>query len=139
MKREALLVILVLWGSSSVRASVSDDLDTLTCSGEVHVERSRGVILDIKLSVERGAELLLGTLVTDEESCLSQCCKSSDCDLALYKTDGVSKKGHNNCYLVHCGSRSNCQMVQLQSFNSLFLSRELSTGTSKGEAIRDGW
>ena len=136
MKCEALVLVLVLW-VSFVGASLNDDLDSLTCPGDVRLERSMGMILDIKKSVDRGAELLLGTLSTDEESCLSQCCESSDCDLALYKTDGVSKKGHNNCYLVHCGVRSNCLMVKLPSFNSLFLSRKLQAGATEGEVARN--
>ncbi len=101
------------------------------------VEQSDGTILDIKKSVSLGAKLLVGTWAKSQDSCLSRCCRETDCDMALFKTDGVSPKG-NNCYLVHCGSLNNCHMVPLDSFNTFFFTTRTSSrsGLRTGEGIQ---
>ena len=124
-------VIVALLGYTMAKGMLGEALDSVSTSCSQSVEYSNGMILDIKKSVDKGAALLLGAWSESKDSCLSSCCKRDDCDLALFKKDGMSKKG-NNCYLVHCGDLDNCLMVQLDSFDSMFLhARKSKTDESK--------
>ena len=77
------------------------------------------MIVDIRTSIDRGADLIDGKWVKDFDTCISQCCGMEGCDLALFKTDGVSSSG-KNCYYIDCGdSPSNCVLVEHDGFSSV--------------------
>ena len=87
-----------------------------------NVRLSPGNIIDIRASVERGAELLTGGYETSLVSCIASCCNLARCDLVLYKNVGVSQSG-KNCYFVQCGSSDNCVMVRHEGFTSVVISK----------------
>ena len=120
----ALLSVFLMscWGYARAIEGLDSALDSLTCSRVV--EYSPGTIVDIKKSVEKGAKLLEGRLVEDQETCISHCCATEGCELALFKTNGISKGG-NNCYLIQCGSPSSCEMVSLEYFVSMTFKKEM--------------
>lgn len=115
------VALLSSWGLAEAGEGFDIALDSLTCDREV--KYSSGTIVNIKKSVENGARLLDGRWDTNRETCISRCCAMTSCDLALFKTDGVSKRG-NNCYLVHCGSPDNCVMVTLETFVSMTFKKD---------------
>ena len=96
--------------------SLDTDLDSLLCSPRNYP----GIIIDIRESMEKGAELLDGLWTKTVDGCLSGCCNTRGCDLALFKNEGASKTG-KNCYYVHCGTVENCVMVQHSSFTTIAL------------------
>lgn len=75
-------------------------------------------IIDIKTSLDRGAKLLDARRSEDVIKCAELCCGSPSCDLGLFRVDGESSAGHN-CYLVECGSSSNCVMAYHREFISM--------------------
>ena len=127
-----LLILALLNSRRLVKADGRLDaaLDTLVCSGEV--EYSPRTIVDINKSVGNGAVLLKGSWHLNKESCISNCCAIEGCNLALFKTEGISKRG-NNCYLISCGTPSKCTMVDHGSFLSMTLKQP--TSSRKGECI----
>ena len=85
------------------------------CSSNVRL--NPGNIIDIRASVERGAELLLGGWESSLSNCIASCCHMPRCDLVLYKNVGLSQSGRN-CYFIHCGSSENCVTVRHEGFTS---------------------
>ena len=85
------------------------------CSSDVRL--NPGNIIDIRASVERGAELLLGGWESSLSNCIASCCHMARCDLVLYKNVGLSQSGRN-CYFIHCGSSENCVTVTHEGFTS---------------------
>lgn len=91
-------------------------LDTVLCR---KVQHSYHTIVDIRSSIALGADLIDGKWEQDVDSCISHCCDIEGCDLALYKTDGVSSSG-KNCYFIDCGnSPDNCVLVEHEGFSSV--------------------
>lgn len=91
-------------------------LDTILCQ---NVHPSHRMIVDIRTSMERGADLIDGKWVKNIDTCISQCCGMEGCDMALFKTDGVSSSG-KNCYFIDCGdSPNNCVLVEHDGFSSV--------------------
>ena len=88
------------------------------CSMRISVGQNE--IIDIQTSVEYGAQLLDGLYAQSFESCIASCCQYNGCDLALFKTDGVSQTG-KTCYFIHCGLPDHCKMVPNTGFRSGFL------------------
>lgn len=97
----------------------------LQCSRKLYVTDER--IIDIQTSVQYGAQLLDGVYSQGFESCVNLCCQYSGCDLALYKTDGISQTG-KTCYFVHCGLSEHCRMVSNKGFKAGFLLSDPSYG-----------
>ena len=96
-----------------------------SCRGE-H-EMGKG-ILDVKASIDRGAELLQGRMTNDNQLCAEQCCEDEQCNLALYRLEGLSDHG-NNCYFIHCGMPEFCKIVSHDSFVfTLFMASNNSEG-----------
>ena len=91
------------------------------CTRKVFVSSDQ--IIDIQTSVQYGAQLLDGKYAHDFEDCVALCCQYTGCDLALYKTDGVSLTG-KSCYFVHCGLPEHCRMVSNNGFEAGFLFNE---------------
>lgn len=116
------------WNPSTVSPldPVYGDLKTeLQCSKKLYVTNQQ--IIDIQTSVQYGAQLLDGVYAQSFESCVNLCCQYTGCDLALYKTDGISQTG-KTCYFVHCGLQDHCRMVPNKGFQAGFLLNELSYG-----------
>lgn len=99
--------------------SLDSDLDSLLCPLRIYTT----TIIDIHASMEKGVELLDGKWSRDIHDCSSGCCETNRCDLALFKTEGVSKTG-KNCYYVHCGDLGNCVMVEHSAFTSIALTHQ---------------
>ena len=104
----------------------SDQLDDLLpdCQSEHQVWNG---IVDVKTSVARGAELLQGRMTNSYELCAQQCCEDSQCDLALYRLEGLSDHG-NNCYFIRCGDPAHCKIIQHDAFVYAFMSSVNSVG-----------
>ncbi len=98
----------------SLSQSLDSDLDDQLCSSKTHLS----TIIDIHESMERGAELMDGVRKDSLVECMTGCCATMGCDLALFKNEGLSKTG-KNCYYVHCGVEENCVMVQHSAFTSV--------------------
>ena len=81
---------------------------------------NQGLIIDIKASVNFGAELLDGEVQDSFSTCITTCCGMERCDMALYKQGGFSKSG-KNCYYIHCGVPANCRMLEHEGFVSATL------------------
>ena len=94
---------------------LSEELDSLLCPS---IEESNGKIIDVRKSLDLGAELLDGSWESSLEQCISECCHKPGCDLALYKNEGVSQSG-KNCYYIKCVSENNCVMVDHSGFTSV--------------------
>ena len=92
--------------------------ETLECGKDLYVSANQ--IINIQTSVQYGAQLLDGVYAYSFDGCVNACCEYSGCDLALYKTDGVSQTG-KTCYFVHCGLPDHCQMVENNGFKAGFL------------------
>lgn len=114
-----LLVACVSQGGIVRPQSLDSDLEDVLC----HTVNYPSSIINIRTSMELGADLLDGILAENKDSCTSQCCKDVLCDMALYKLDGTSKSG-KNCYLVHCGEPENCVMVDHEAFTSVMFQRD---------------
>ena len=113
--RGLLLVVMVV---GSVSAGLETDLDSPRCSSKSS-EMLYKTIIDIHTSIEKGAELVEGHWATNMESCMQKCCETKQCDVGLFKTDGLSDSG-KNCYFVHCGGKmENCVMAPHKSFTSV--------------------
>jgi hypothetical protein len=109
---------------------LGSDLDSLLCAPKKHPR----IIIDIHESISRGAELLDGVWSRSMDACVTGCCDTRGCDLALFKNEGASKTG-KNCYYVHCGLLNNCVMVEHSSFTTItFLNGERTR--EKGEGSR---
>lgn len=115
-----MVVVMVGWlcgsteGMLPISQTLDSDLDSLLCSPTNY----RGYIIDIHESMSKGAELLDGVLANSLATCMSGCCKTRGCDLALYKNEGVSNTG-KNCYYVQCGVLDNCVLVKHSAFTSV--------------------
>ena len=92
--------------------------DSLQCSKQIFVTSDQ--IIDIQTSVQYGAQLLDGIYAHSFDVCIESCCQYQGCDLALYKTDGLSQTG-KTCYFVHCGLMDHCRMVPNTGFRAGFL------------------
>lgn len=101
-------------GKWPVAQTLDSELDSLLCSPSNYP----GYIIDIHESMSKGAELLDGVWAESLATCMSGCCKTKGCDLALYKNEGASKTG-KNCYYVQCGVLDNCVLVEHTSFTSV--------------------
>ena len=112
------LVVALLCGVGYARWSQTQDLDSDLDSLLCHSTKYPGAIIDIHESIANGAELLDGVWAEGVASCVSGCCKTRGCDLALFKNDGVSRTG-KNCYYVQCVKLGNCMMVQHDSFTTI--------------------
>lgn len=88
------------------------------CTKKVFVSVNQ--IIDIQTSVQYGAQLLDGVYAKNFDECIEACCRYNGCDLALYKTDGLSQTG-KTCYFVHCGLADHCRMVDNVGFKAGFL------------------
>ena len=88
------------------------------CTKELHVSVDK--IIDIQTSVQYGAQLLDGIYAASFDTCIESCCQYEGCDLALFKTDGMSQTG-KTCYFVHCGLPGHCRMVSNDGFRAGFL------------------
>lgn len=91
------------------------------CSTKLLV--SQGLIVDIVTSTDYGAKLVGGSRESSFSACITNCCQTEGCDLALYKTDGVSPSGRN-CYYIGCGRPENCRMVENEGFMSATITTE---------------
>jgi hypothetical protein len=92
--------------------------ESLQCTKEIYVTSNQ--IIDIQNSVQYGAQLLDGIYAHSFDVCVDSCCQYRGCDLALYKTDGLSQTG-KSCYFVHCGLLDHCRMVSNNGFRAGFL------------------
>lgn len=88
----------------------------------VSIQTKTGFIVDIKESVKKGAKLLGGYQVKASEACVQQCQDNVACDMAVYKTEGLSESGRN-CYLVACGTEGMCVTAEHEGFVTSFLSK----------------
>ena len=95
------------------------------CTKKTFVTKDQ--IIDIQASVQYGAQLLDGMYARDFDQCISSCCEYSGCDLALFKSDGMSATG-KTCYFVHCGLPEHCRMVDNPGFMAGFLFSPLDYG-----------
>lgn len=102
------------------------------CRGDVTV--TEGLIIDIRLSDELGADLLSGVNEQSFESCVSRCCMTSGCDMAVFKRYGLSSS-KKNCYLVQCGKPENCKMVRQEGFATATLSTAGTFGGKDGAGL----
>ena len=119
------VLCLVPTTSQSIHGQSFDtDLESELCKNTV---QHANMIIDIHVSMRRGAKLLSGIWKENVEKCVDICCEDKDCDMALYKTDGVSDTG-KNCYLVHCGGFDNCVMAEHTSFISVMLQEDAHQG-----------
>ena len=112
-----LFVVLVFF-TPTVHSSGGDTVlyNSVTgCSSQVRL--NPGNIIDIRASVSRGAELLLGGWESSLSNCVASCCHMARCDLVLFKNVGLSQSGRN-CYFIHCGSSDNCVTVSHEGFTS---------------------
>ena len=100
-----------------VRFDTDKEFNSIVCPP---LQRHPGSILDIHKSIDLGAKLVEGTWQSSLESCVSQCCLHDECDMALYKNQGVSQSG-KNCYFVQCGDPNNCVVVEHPGFTSVSL------------------
>ena len=115
--------------------SLDSDLDNQLCPSKVN----RGSIIDIHESMAKGAELMDGLTKDSLEECMAGCCRTSGCDLALFKNEGLSKTG-KNCYYVHCGLKENCVLVQHESFTSVtFMPSTSAWGLAKLLPCLEAW
>lgn len=113
------LVILFL----AVGFTVSSHLEDSICSeSETYYQK----IVDVNKSKKLGARLLEGSSVSTYRACLDSCCLYDSCDLALYRNvytynaDGSSK---HNCYLLHCGEKSNCVLAHHSQFTAAYFGK----------------
>ena len=88
------------------------------CTKKIYISKDH--IIDIQTSVQYGAQLLDGMYAHSFDVCVQSCCQYNGCDLALFKTDGVSQTG-KTCYYVHCGLPEHCRMVKNSGFLAGFL------------------
>ena len=112
-----LFVVLVFF-TPAVHSSGGDTVlynSVKGCSSQVRL--NPGNIIDIRASVSRGAELLLGGWESSLSNCVASCCHMARCDLVLFKNVGLSQSGRN-CYFIHCGSPENCVTVSHEGFTS---------------------
>jgi hypothetical protein len=65
--------------------------EKLECGKELYV--SPNMIIDIRTSLQYGAQLLDGIYSSSFQGCVSACCDYEGCDLALYKSDGFHRLG----------------------------------------------
>ena len=114
---QMVVICLVLSVSSALREPV---LYNSIPGCRTNVRLNPGNIIDIRASVDRGAELLTGRYENSLVSCIASCCNLARCDLVLYKNVGVSQSG-KNCYFVQCGSSDNCVMVSHEGFTSVII------------------
>ena len=98
----------------------SEELDDLLPNCRNKREVGNGIV-DVQASVARGADLLQGRMTSGYELCAEQCCEDEQCDLALYRLEGLSDNG-NNCYFIHCGNPANCKIVSHDAFVFAFVS-----------------
>ena len=102
-----------------------DPGDTKRCSREETVRR--GWIIDIKSSMLKGADLLDGVFKDNLSECISECCTKANCDMVLYKNEGLSESG-KNCYFVRCGALDTCVLVEHTGFTSVLLEKDSAAG-----------
>ena len=123
-----LLLLLLLVTLQALSSQASPDV----CSESQTLDNH---IIDIKTSVDHGAQLLSGEVASSWSDCAAICCRAERCQLAVFNKEGVSASSHN-CYLVNCGSDiANCKLVAHHSFVGIFLSTasDRSDGEEGGE------
>ena len=123
---KASLIAFLLFLTRSGLSHQSEELDDLLPSCRSKYEVWNGIV-DVKASVARGAELLQGRMTNGHELCAEQCCEDGQCDLALYRLEGLSDHG-NNCYFIRCGDPAHCKIVPHDAFVFAFMSNEKSEG-----------
>lgn len=101
---------------SSTEEDLVNLLDSVLCKA---VKPSSHMIVDIRASMDRGADLIDGIWTRDVDRCVSECCDRKKCGLVLFKDNGASASG-KNCYFITCGdSNDNCVLVPHGGFTTV--------------------
>lgn len=116
-------VIFLAFGVLSVAQKEFSDQSLQTEGAACEFEPGNGRIIRVKESVSLGARFLDSLTTETEYDCLSSCCATVSCDLAVYRRPRLD--GKSNCYLFVCGTPTLCVFAPHLAYNT---SERLSRG-----------